>query len=70
VVDSATVDAVTLAGRLEAMVLDPVYSAEGLAGLMQLARAGSWRADQHVSSFTRRRTALFAYHRALAFSFG
>jgi L-cysteate sulfo-lyase len=38
-VDSATVHAVTLAGRLEAMVLDPVYSAKGLAGLMQLLGA-------------------------------
>jgi len=68
VVDSATVDAVTLAGRLEAMVLDPVYSAEGLAGLMQLARAGSWRADQHVVFVhTGGAPALFAYHRALGF---
>ncbi|HYS13069.1 MAG TPA: D-cysteine desulfhydrase family protein [Burkholderiaceae bacterium] len=66
-VDSATVHAVTLAGRLEAMVLDPVYSAKGLAGLMQLLGAGRWRADQHVVFVhTGGAPALFAYRQALA----
>lgn len=44
----ATLEALRLAARLEALVLDPVYSAKGLAGLIALAQRGRWRADQHV----------------------
>lgn len=44
----ATLDALRLAARLEALVLDPVYSAKGLAGLIALIRAGRWRAEEHV----------------------
>jgi L-cysteate sulfo-lyase len=66
-VDDATADAVSLGGRLEAMVLDPVYSAKGLAGLMHLVRAGRWRADEHVVFVhTGGAPALFAYGQALA----
>ncbi len=45
---AATLDALQLAARTEALVLDPVYSAKGLAGLIALLRAGRWRAEQHV----------------------
>ena len=31
---AATVDAIRLGGALEALVLDPVYSGKGLAGLL------------------------------------
>jgi 1-aminocyclopropane-1-carboxylate deaminase/D-cysteine desulfhydrase-like pyridoxal-dependent ACC family enzyme len=37
-----------MAARLEALVLDPVYSAKGLAGLLAMVRAGRWGAGQDV----------------------
>ncbi len=64
---AATVDAVRLAGRLEALVLDPVYSAKGLAGLIALVGAGRWRPDDDVVFIhTGGAPALFAYAAALA----
>src|SRR5262249_23276157 len=44
----ATVEAIKLAGALEALVLDPVYSGKGLAGLIALVRTGCWRPDDNV----------------------
>jgi L-cysteate sulfo-lyase len=44
----ATVEAIGLGARLEALVLDPVYSGKGLAGLIALIKAGRWTADQDV----------------------
>jgi L-cysteate sulfo-lyase len=44
----ATIDAIKLAGRLEAFVLDPVYSGKGLAGLIALIAEGRWTSDQNV----------------------
>ncbi|MCG8490654.1 MAG: D-cysteine desulfhydrase family protein [Sneathiellales bacterium] len=43
-----TIEAISLAGRLEALVLDPVYSGKGLAGLISLISQGNWSADQNV----------------------
>ena len=37
---ASTLDAIRLAGRLEALALDPVYSGKGLAGLIALIREG------------------------------
>jgi L-cysteate sulfo-lyase len=55
-----------LAGRLEALVLDPVYSAKGLAGLVALARGGRWSAtDDVVFVHTGGAPTLFAYEKAL-----
>jgi len=63
----ATVEAIKLAGALEALVLDPVYSGKGLAGLIGLVRAGRWTADDNVVFIhTGGAPALFAYHSALA----
>jgi L-cysteate sulfo-lyase len=63
----ATVDAIRLAGRLEALVLDPVYSAKGLAGLIALIRGGRWTSgDDVVFIHTGGAPALFAYEKALA----
>ena len=45
---AATLEAIKLAGRLEALVLDPVYSGKGLAGLIALIRQGRWRRNQDV----------------------
>ena len=65
-VQEATIEALHLAGRLEALVLDPVYSAKGLAGLMALARGGRWSTtDDVVFVHTGGAPALFAYEKAL-----
>jgi D-cysteine desulfhydrase family pyridoxal phosphate-dependent enzyme len=66
VVDAATIDAVKLAARLEAMILDPVYSGKGFAGLVDLIRAGRWRGGEHVIFVhTGGAPALFAYRAVL-----
>jgi L-cysteate sulfo-lyase len=65
---AATIDAISLAGRLEAMPLDPVYSGKGLAGLIALIGDGRWtRADDVVFIHTGGGPALFAYREALGF---
>lgn len=62
----ATIEAIKLAGRLEALVLDPVYSGKGLAGLVALVRAGRWRRDDDlVFLHTGGAPSLFAYQSAL-----
>ena len=59
---AATVEAVRLGARLEALVLDPVYSGKGLAGLIALVRGGRWTQDQDVVFVhTGGAPALFAY---------
>jgi D-cysteine desulfhydrase family pyridoxal phosphate-dependent enzyme len=63
---NATVEAIKLAGVLEALVLDPVYSAKGLAGLIALVRAGRWQpSDNVVFLHTGGAPALFAYQSTL-----
>lgn len=62
----ATIEALRLAGRLEGLPLDPVYSAKGLAGLIALIRQGRWRKDEDVVFLhTGGAPALFAYQSAL-----
>ena len=62
----ATIEAIRLAGRLEALALDPVYSGKGLAGLIALIRQGRWRKDEDVVFLhTGGAPALFAYQSAL-----
>jgi len=62
----ATIEAIRLAGRLEALPLDPVYSGKGLAGLIALIRQGRWRNDEDVVFLhTGGSPALFAYQSAL-----
>jgi L-cysteate sulfo-lyase len=66
VVHEATIEAIRLAGALEALPLDPVYSGKGLAGLIALVRAGRWRKDEDVIFIhTGGAPALFAYLGAL-----
>lgn len=63
---AATVEAIKLAGRLEALPLDPVYSGKGLAGLIALIRERRWSADDDVIFIhTGGSPALFAYQSAL-----
>lgn len=62
----ATIEAIKLAGALEGLVLDPVYTGKGLAGLIAMIRAGRWRAGEHVIFLhTGGMPALFAYESAL-----
>jgi L-cysteate sulfo-lyase len=62
----ATIAAIKLAGRLEALVLDPVYSGKGMAGLIALVEEGRWTRDQDVVFVhTGGAPALFAYREAL-----
>lgn len=62
-----TVEAIKIAGRLEAMALDPVYSGKGLAGLIALVREKRWSADSNIIFInTGGQPALFAYEQALS----
>jgi L-cysteate sulfo-lyase len=63
---AATIEAIRLAGQLEALALDPVYSGKGLAGLIALVRQGRWREDEDVIFVhTGGAPALFAYQGVL-----
>lgn len=62
----ATIDALKLAARLEALVLDPVYSAKGFAGLLELISTGRWdKRHNVVFVHTGGEPALFAYRQSL-----
>ena len=63
---AATIEAIKLGARLEALVLDPVYSGKGLAGLIALIRDGRWRPNEDVIFIhSGGEPALFAYREAL-----
>jgi len=56
------IEALGLAARLEAVLLDPVYSGKGMAGLIGLARAGAFGAGEGVCFIhTGGTPGLFAY---------
>jgi len=60
-------EAVDLAGRLEGLLLDPVYSGKGFAGLIGLIRAGRFKpTDRVLFIHTGGTPALFAYRSAFA----
>jgi len=62
VAHQATIEAIKLGARLEGLVLDPVYSGKGLAGLIAMVRGGRWTKDQDVVFIhTGGAPALFAY---------
>jgi len=61
-----TVEAIKLAGALEALPVDPVYSGKGLAGLIALVRERRWQPDTDVIFIhTGGAPALFAYQGVL-----
>jgi L-cysteate sulfo-lyase len=63
---AATIEAIKLAGALEAMPVDPVYSGKGLAGLIALVRDNRWPPDTDVVFIhTGGAPALFAYQSVL-----
>ena len=56
------IDAIRLAARTEGLLLDPVYTGKGMAGLIGLARRGAFsRDDKVVFLHTGGAPALFAY---------
>ncbi len=58
----AMVEAVTLTARHEGILLDPVYSGKGMAGLIDLVRKGFFRREDNVVFLhTGGAAALFAY---------
>lgn len=62
----STLDAIMLTARTEGILLDPVYSGKGFAGLIGLARAGFFDADDNVVFLhTGGSAALFAYEDVL-----
>ena len=44
----STVDAIRLSGRLEAMIIDPVYEGKSMAGLVDLVTSGDIPRDATV----------------------
>jgi L-cysteate sulfo-lyase len=65
--DATTDEAIRLAARLEGLALDPVYAGKGMAGLIGLARAGRFRADDAVIWIhTGGAPGLFAYPETMA----
>jgi L-cysteate sulfo-lyase len=42
------IEAVTMLARLEGILLDPVYSGKGMAGLIDLCRTGHFKKGQNV----------------------
>ena len=45
---SGSLEAITLLARLEGILLDPVYSGKGMAGLIDLCRRGLFRKGQNI----------------------
>jgi 1-aminocyclopropane-1-carboxylate deaminase/D-cysteine desulfhydrase-like pyridoxal-dependent ACC family enzyme len=45
---STSIEAVRLAGRTEGLLLDPVYTGKGLAGVQDCMRSGLIKASDHV----------------------
>ena len=62
----STLEAIDMAARMEGLLLDPVYSGKGFAGMIGLTRAGFFNAGQNVLFLhTGGAAALFAYEAAL-----
>ena len=65
--NEATVEAMTMAARLEGLILDPVYTAKTMAGLIALARGGEFASGARVLFVhTGGGPALFGYERKIA----
>lgn len=64
-----TLEAIELFARTEGILLDPVYSGKGAAGLIDLVRKGEFKPGENVVFLhTGGAQALFAYRRAFDFS--
>jgi len=60
-IDQAVVDALVLAARTDAIVLDPVYTGKAMKGLIALARAGRFEGERVVFLHTGGAQGLFGY---------
>ena len=61
-----TLEAIRIAAQYEGLLLDPVYSAKGMAGLIGLARQGFFKPTDNVLFLhTGGASALFAYEEQL-----
>lgn len=61
-------EAIRLVARLDGILLDPVYSGKGMAGLIDLVTEGRYSADQNIVFIhTGGSQALFAYRAAFGF---
>ena len=60
-IDQGVIDALTLAARLDGIVLDPVYSGKAMKGLIALARAGQFKGETVVLLHTGGAQGLFGY---------
>ena len=68
---SSMVEAVTLLAQSEGILLDPVYSGKGMAGLIDLIRKGTFKKGQNVVFVhTGGAVALFGYRDAFGFANG
>ena len=64
-----TIEAITLLAQTEGILLDPVYSGKGMAGLIDLVRKGVFRKGEKILFLhTGGSAALFAYERELLIS--
>ena len=61
-----TLEAISLLAKKESILLDPVYSGKGMAGLINLARKGMFKKDQKILFLhTGGSVALFAYEKEI-----
>jgi L-cysteate sulfo-lyase len=60
-IDQGVIDALTLAARLDGIVLDPVYSGKAMKGLIALTRAGRFKGETVVFLHTGGAQGLFGY---------
>ncbi len=64
----ASIEAIELLARLEGILLDPVYSGKGMAGLIDLVRRGQYRRGQNIVFIhTGGSVGLFGYVRDFGF---
>ena len=62
----STIEAIRMLAQLEGILLDPVYSGKGMAGLIDLVRKGHFKQGQRIVFLhTGGSAALFAYGSAL-----
>ena len=65
--NEGTIEAISLLAKKESILLDPVYSGKGMAGLINLIRIGTFKKDQKILFLhTGGSVALFAYERVLS----
>ena len=68
---SGSIDAIQMVARLEGILLDPVYSGKGMAGLISLCRSGFFKKKQNIVFIhTGGSVGLFGYVKDFAYGTG